>query len=102
MQFTRVPLWEAIMVGITCSSADATVVRALPRLPRLWVLSQHWSAGRYHWFSVTTACTISHPTEGGMEHVMDKTYVEYRDGVYYVANTRVTLDSLVYAYGEGH
>jgi uncharacterized protein (DUF433 family) len=37
-----------------------------------------------------------------MEHAMDKTYVEYRDGVYYIANTRVTLDSLVYAYGEGH
>ena len=33
---------------------------------------------------------------------MDKTYVEYRDSVYRVANTRVTLDSLVYAYWEGH
>ena len=33
---------------------------------------------------------------------MDRTYVEYRDGVYYLANTRVTLDSLVYAYREGH
>jgi uncharacterized protein (DUF433 family) len=37
-----------------------------------------------------------------MEHAMDRTYVEYRDGVYYLANTRVTLDSLVYAYREGH
>jgi uncharacterized protein (DUF433 family) len=37
-----------------------------------------------------------------MEHAMDKTYVEDRDGVYYLANTRVILDSLVYAYGEGH
>jgi hypothetical protein len=34
------------MVGITFSSADATVVRALPRLPGLWVLSQRWRAGR--------------------------------------------------------
>jgi uncharacterized protein (DUF433 family) len=41
-------------------------------------------------------------TEGGIEHVMDKIYVEYRDGVYNIANTRVTLDSLVYAYWEGH
>ena len=37
-----------------------------------------------------------------MEHAMDKTYVEDRDGVYYLANTRVILDSLVYAYGEGY
>jgi hypothetical protein len=37
-----------------------------------------------------------------MEHAMDKTYVEYRDSVYRVANTCVTLDSLVYAYWEGH
>ena len=33
---------------------------------------------------------------------MDKTYVEYRDGIYRVVDTRVTLDSLVYAYWEGH
>lgn len=33
---------------------------------------------------------------------MDKIYVEYRDGVYYIAHTRVTLNSLVYAYREGH
>lgn len=33
---------------------------------------------------------------------MDKTYVEYRDGVYHIANTRVTLDSVVYAYRQGH
>ena len=37
-----------------------------------------------------------------MEHAMDKIYVEYRDGVYYIAHTRVTLNSLVYAYREGH
>jgi uncharacterized protein (DUF433 family) len=37
-----------------------------------------------------------------MENAMDKTYVEYRAGVYRIANTRVTLDSLVYAYWEGH
>jgi uncharacterized protein (DUF433 family) len=37
-----------------------------------------------------------------MEHPMDKTYVEYHDGVYYLANTCVTFDSLVYAYREGH
>jgi uncharacterized protein (DUF433 family) len=41
-------------------------------------------------------------TEEDMEHVMDKTYVEYRDGVYHITNSRVTLDSLVYAYWEGH
>jgi uncharacterized protein (DUF433 family) len=33
---------------------------------------------------------------------MDKTYVEYRDGVYHIAHTRVTLDSVVYAYRQGH
>jgi uncharacterized protein (DUF433 family) len=33
---------------------------------------------------------------------MDKSYVEYHDGVYHITNTRVTLDSLVYAYWEGH
>jgi uncharacterized protein (DUF433 family) len=37
-----------------------------------------------------------------MESAMDKTYVEYRDGIYRVVDTRVTLDSLVYAYWEGH
>jgi uncharacterized protein (DUF433 family) len=37
-----------------------------------------------------------------MERAMDKIYVEYRDGVYYIAHTRVTLNSLVYAYREGH
>jgi uncharacterized protein (DUF433 family) len=37
-----------------------------------------------------------------MEYAMDKPYVEYRDGFYRVANTRVTLDSLVYAYWEGY
>src|SRR5215470_12492706 len=47
MQCTRVPLWDVIMVGITFSSADATVVRALLRLPGPWMLSQRWSAGRY-------------------------------------------------------
>jgi uncharacterized protein (DUF433 family) len=41
-------------------------------------------------------------TAEGMENAMDKTYVEYRDGVYRIANTRVTLDSLAYAYWEGH
>jgi uncharacterized protein (DUF433 family) len=45
---------------------------------------------------------MPYPIEGGMERAMDKTYVEYRDGVYYIASTRVTLDSLVYAYREGH
>ena len=33
---------------------------------------------------------------------MDKTYVEHREGVYRIVGTRVTLDSLVYAYWEGH
>jgi uncharacterized protein (DUF433 family) len=33
---------------------------------------------------------------------MEKTYVEFRDGVYRIIGTRVTLDSLVYAYWEGH
>jgi uncharacterized protein (DUF433 family) len=37
-----------------------------------------------------------------MEHAMDKAYVEDRDGIYYIANTRVTLDSLIYVYREGH
>jgi uncharacterized protein (DUF433 family) len=37
-----------------------------------------------------------------MESAMDKTYVEYRDGIYRVVDTRVTLDSLVYAYWEGY
>jgi uncharacterized protein (DUF433 family) len=31
-----------------------------------------------------------------------KSYVEQRDGGYWVAGTRVSLDSLVYAFGEGH
>lgn len=33
---------------------------------------------------------------------MDTPYVAYRDGVYHLTNTRVTLNSLVYAYWEGH
>ena len=33
---------------------------------------------------------------------MDTTYVDYQDGVYRLTNTRVTLDSLVSAYWEGH
>jgi hypothetical protein len=41
-------------------------------------------------------------TTGGMEHAMDITYVEYRNGAYHLTNTRVTLDSLVYTYREGH
>lgn len=32
---------------------------------------------------------------------MDKTYVEQRDGGYYVAGERVSLDSLVYAFRRG-
>ena len=40
--------------------------------------------------------------KGDMEHAMDRNYVEYRDGVYHIAGTRVTLDSIVYAYWEGH
>jgi uncharacterized protein (DUF433 family) len=32
---------------------------------------------------------------------MDKTYVEHRDGGYYVAGERVSLDSLVYAFHRG-
>ena len=32
---------------------------------------------------------------------MDKTYVERRDGGYYVAGERVSLDSLVYAFRRG-
>jgi uncharacterized protein (DUF433 family) len=31
-----------------------------------------------------------------------KSYVEQRDGGYWVADTRVSLDSIVYAFGEGH
>jgi uncharacterized protein (DUF433 family) len=31
-----------------------------------------------------------------------KSYVEQRDGGYWVAGTRVSLDSLVYAFREGH
>ena len=32
---------------------------------------------------------------------MDKTYVEQRDGGYWVAGTRVSLDSIVYAFRRG-
>ena len=32
---------------------------------------------------------------------MNKQYVEQRDGVYWVAGTRVTLDSIVYAFLNG-
>jgi uncharacterized protein (DUF433 family) len=32
---------------------------------------------------------------------MDRTYVEQRDGGYYVAGERVSLDSLVYAFRRG-
>ena len=32
---------------------------------------------------------------------MNKQYVEQRDGIYWVAGTRVTLDSIVYAYWDG-
>ena len=32
---------------------------------------------------------------------MSKQYVEQRDGVYWAAGTRVTLDSIVYAYWDG-
>jgi len=32
---------------------------------------------------------------------MDKTYVEERDGGYFVAGERVSLDSLVYAFRRG-
>ena len=31
-----------------------------------------------------------------------KSYVEYHEGGYWVAGTRVSLDSLVYAFREGH
>jgi uncharacterized protein (DUF433 family) len=31
-----------------------------------------------------------------------KAYVEHRDGGYWVAGTRVSLDSLVYGFREGH
>jgi len=31
-----------------------------------------------------------------------KSYVEHRDGGYWVAGTRVSLDSLVYGFREGH
>lgn len=33
---------------------------------------------------------------------MSKQYVEQREGVYWVAGTRVSLDSLVYAFWNGH
>ncbi|ETX08486.1 DUF433 domain-containing protein [Candidatus Entotheonella palauensis] len=33
---------------------------------------------------------------------MNETYVENRDGDYWIADTRVSLDSVVYAYWEGH
>ena len=32
---------------------------------------------------------------------MNRSYVEQREGGYYVAGTRVSLDSLVYAFGGG-
>ena len=32
----------------------------------------------------------------------EKSYVEQREGMYYVAGTRVSLDSIVYAFLEGH
>jgi uncharacterized protein (DUF433 family) len=37
-----------------------------------------------------------------MEHGMDRNYVEFHNGVYRIAGTRVTLDSVVYAYWEGY
>lgn len=33
---------------------------------------------------------------------MDSNYVEFHNGVYRIRSTRVTLDSIVYAYWEGH
>ena len=32
---------------------------------------------------------------------MEKTYIEHRDGGYWVAGTRVSLDSIVYAFRRG-
>jgi uncharacterized protein (DUF433 family) len=32
----------------------------------------------------------------------EQTYVEHREGVYWVAGTRVSLDSIVYAFLDGH
>jgi uncharacterized protein (DUF433 family) len=32
----------------------------------------------------------------------EKSYIEQREGVYRVGNTRVSLDSIVYAFLEGH
>jgi uncharacterized protein (DUF433 family) len=32
----------------------------------------------------------------------EQSYVEQREGMYYVAGTRVSLDSIVYAFLEGH
>lgn len=34
-------------------------------------------------------------------HLMEKKYVEKRNGGYYVAGTRVSLDSIVYSFREG-
>ena len=32
----------------------------------------------------------------------EKTYIEQREGIYRVGDTRVSLDSIVYAFLEGH
>ena len=37
-----------------------------------------------------------------MPLVEAKTYIDYRNGGYWIANTRISLDSIVYAYRQGH
>src|SRR5918996_5881260 len=37
----------------------------------------------------------------GQENAMSDAYIEHRDGAYVVAGTRVSLDSVVYAFPEG-
>jgi uncharacterized protein (DUF433 family) len=36
------------------------------------------------------------------EAMAEQTYVEHREGVYWVRGTRVSLDSIVYAFLDGH
>jgi uncharacterized protein (DUF433 family) len=40
--------------------------------------------------------------EKEMSIMVKKSYVNQREGVYWVADTRVSLDSIVYAFLEGH
>ena len=44
-------------------------------------------------------CPVGKKSENSMA---EQSYVEQREGMYYVAGTRVSLDSIVYAFLEGH